>query len=220
MCQTTINKSLMDYLILQNMKRIRKLRSLKKSALRSKLKSVKTLTHNKKEETPDKYPVSSHEKSEEDNDVKKAEGPKQLIKFTSNIEPRRIMPRDVSLVSAHSRREKVEKVLAELKRLMSAKKDQPRPQEKQQIKKTIEEVFNVLPFPNAPLMYLGRGTRPRERSIQQAINIVYQWRQLFRGVLVKKDETGERQLQRYSLQEAAKMLNMSFKTVNNYRYMI
>ena len=88
------------------------------------------------------------------------------------------------------------------------------------MKKSLGEVLNVLPFPNAPLTYLGRSSRPRERSIQQAINIVYQWRQLFHGVFVTNEENGERQIKRYSLQEAAKILNVSFKTVNYYKYMI
>lgn len=58
--------------------------------------------------------------------------------------------------------------------------------------------------------------RTKERTITEIIEKVSTWRKLYNGVMIPNKETKEVQLQRWSLEDAAKKVNVSKKSLDDY----
>lgn len=62
----------------------------------------------------------------------------------------------------------------------------------------------------------GQKKRTKERTITEIIEKVSTWRKLYNGVMIPNKETKEVQLQRWSLEDAAKKVNVSKKSLDDY----
>ena len=58
--------------------------------------------------------------------------------------------------------------------------------------------------------------RTKERTITEIIEKVSTWRKLYNGVMIPNKETGEVQLQRWSLEDAAAKVKVSKKSLDDY----
>lgn len=58
--------------------------------------------------------------------------------------------------------------------------------------------------------------RTKERTITEIIEKVSTWRKLYNGVMIPNKTTGEVQLQRWSLEDAAKKVDVSKKSLDDY----
>ena len=58
--------------------------------------------------------------------------------------------------------------------------------------------------------------RMKERTIKDIIEKVSTWRKLYNGIMITHKETGELQLQRWSLEDAAVKVNVSKKSLDDY----
>ena len=58
--------------------------------------------------------------------------------------------------------------------------------------------------------------RTKERTITEIIEKVSTWRKLYNGVMIPNRETGEVQLQRWSLEDAAAKVKVSKKSLDDY----
>lgn len=61
-----------------------------------------------------------------------------------------------------------------------------------------------------------KSKRTKERTIQEIIEKVSTWRKLYNGVIIKNAKTGEFELQRWSLEDAAKKVKVSKKSLDDY----
>ena len=67
-----------------------------------------------------------------------------------------------------------------------------------------------------PAMDADCKKRTKERTITEIIEKVSTWRKLYNGVMIPNKETKEVQLQRWSLEDAAKKVNVSKKSLDDY----
>lgn len=58
--------------------------------------------------------------------------------------------------------------------------------------------------------------RTKERTITEIIEKVSTWRKLYNGVMIPNKDTGEVQLQRWSLEDAAAKVKVSKKSLDDY----
>jgi hypothetical protein len=58
--------------------------------------------------------------------------------------------------------------------------------------------------------------RTKERTITEIIEKVSTWRKLYNGVMIPNNKTGEVQLQRWSLEDAAAKVKVSKKSLDDY----
>ena len=63
---------------------------------------------------------------------------------------------------------------------------------------------------------MQKNKRTKERTIQEIIEKVSTWRKLYNGVIIPHAKTGEFQLQRWSLEDAAKKVKVSKKSLDDY----
>ncbi len=62
----------------------------------------------------------------------------------------------------------------------------------------------------------GGQKRTKERTITEIIEKVSTWRKLYNGVMIPNNKTNEVQLQRWSLEDAAKKVDVSKKSLDDY----
>eukprot|EP00356_Strombidium_inclinatum_P008817 CAMPEP_0170479772 /NCGR_PEP_ID=MMETSP0208-20121228/876_1 /TAXON_ID=197538 /ORGANISM="Strombidium inclinatum, Strain S3" /LENGTH=248 /DNA_ID=CAMNT_0010752225 /DNA_START=947 /DNA_END=1693 /DNA_ORIENTATION=- len=62
----------------------------------------------------------------------------------------------------------------------------------------------------------GGKKRTKERTITEIIEKVSTWRKLYNGVMIPNKQTNEVQLQRWSLEDAAKKVDVSKKSLDDY----
>lgn len=63
---------------------------------------------------------------------------------------------------------------------------------------------------------MQKSKRTKERTIQEIIEKVSTWRKLYNGVIIPNATTGEFQLQRWSLEDSAKKVKVSKKSLDDY----
>ena len=70
--------------------------------------------------------------------------------------------------------------------------------------------------PNVDHVDEGKFKRTKERTIQDIIEKVSTWRKLYNGVIVPGPNSDTQQLQRWSLEDAAKKVEVSKKSLDDY----